>query len=325
MEVKNILVTGASGKIGRNLVPALLKAGYKVRAVECNTPLKFEKVEVVKGKVEDEKFINKALEGMDAVCHLATCKEDRERFIDVSIRGTFNLLDLGVKHKIKQFILASGDGAIGIFFYPHPIPLDENAPIIAYPGYYAFSKAMEEFMCAQYAGQYKLPTTILRFSWIFENDDILNHMALKQTFGAPEWKDLAETSGQKKYFEQNKEGVGCLLHADAKPFSRHIVGIDDVVQAFMLAIGNDKAINETFNIAAPSAFSYDVAAKYISEKLNCPIVEFKCNKYYDFSINISKARSILGYKPEIDIFKIIDKAIEFRRSGKAGNAAKYNG
>jgi len=314
MNIKNILVTGASGKIGRHLVPVLVNYGYRVRAVEYNTPLEFEKVEIVKGKVEDEKFISKALDGIDAVCHLATCKEDRAHFIDVSIRGTFNLLDWSVKQKVKQFILAGGDAAIGIFYYPHPYPLDENSKLSAYPGYYAFSKAMEEFMCIQYQIQYNLPFTILRFSWIHADDDILNHMCLNQTFGGPSWKGLAKTPAQKEYFTKRKDGVGCLLHSDGKPFIRHIVGIDDVVQAFILAINNKKAINQTFNIAAPSAFSYDIAAKYISEKLNLPVVKFICDEFYDFSIDITKAKSILGYNPQYDIFRIIDKAIEFRKS-----------
>ena len=41
MKIKNILVTGASGRIGRNLVPELIKAGYRVRAVQFETPVTF--------------------------------------------------------------------------------------------------------------------------------------------------------------------------------------------------------------------------------------------------------------------------------------------
>ena len=325
MKIKNVLVTGASGKIGRSLIPVLLKAGYNVRAIQFKTPIKFEKVEVVKGSVSDEKFVGKAFDDIDAVCHLATCKEDREHFIDTSLKGTFNLLEECRRRKVKQFILAGGDAALGIFYYPHLNPLDENAPLAAYPGYYAFSKVMEEIMCQQYQIQYGLPVSILRFSWIHDEDDILAYMTLMPPdFGGPAWKDLAKTKIQKEFFKEKKNGVGCLLHPDKKPFTRHIVGILDVIQSFMLALGNKDAINQTFNIAAPSAFSYDVLSKYISKKLDLPVVEFISDKFYDFTIDITKAKSILGYKPQYDILKIVDSAIEFRKAKKR-NLAKYNG
>ncbi len=187
MKISNVLVTGASGKIGRNLVPALVANGYKVRAIQFQTPIAYEGVEVMKGSVGDRHFVESALEDMDAVCHLATSKEDRDGFLDVSVRGTFNLLDASREcGHIKQFILASGDAAVGIFFYPRPYPIDENTPLTAYPGYYAFSKVMEETMCAQYTIQYSFPITILRFSWIQDEDDILAYMTLAEpNFGGP--------------------------------------------------------------------------------------------------------------------------------------------
>jgi len=178
MRIKNVLVTGASGKIGRNLAPALVAKGYRVRAVQFHTPITYEGVEVIKGSVSDRDFARSALEDMDAVCHLATSKEDRDGFLDVSVRGTFNLLDESREcGHIKQFILASGDASVGIFFYPHPYPIDEQTPLAAYPGYYAFSKVLEETMCAQYIIQYSLPTTILRFSWIQDE------MVIPEKFG----------------------------------------------------------------------------------------------------------------------------------------------
>ncbi|MEK6645742.1 MAG: NAD(P)-dependent oxidoreductase [Candidatus Firestonebacteria bacterium] len=325
MKIKNVLVTGASGKIGRSLIPVLVKAGYNVRAIQFKTPVKFEKVEVVQGSVSDEKFVGKVFNDIDAVCHLATCKEDREHFIDTSIKGTFNLLEECRRQKVKQFILAGGDASLGIFYYPHRYSLDENAPLAAYPGYYAFSKVMEETMCQQYQIQYGLPVTILRFSWIHDEDDILAYMTLMPPdFGGPAWEGLAKTKIQKEFFKKKKNGVGCLLHPDKKPFIRHIVGILDVIQSFMLALGNKVAINQTFNIAAPSAFSYDILSKYISKKLDLPVVEFTSDNFYDFTIDITKAKSGLGYKPQYDIFKIVDSAIEFRKVKKR-NAVKYNG
>lgn len=325
--IKNILVTGASGKIGRNLTPALIKAGYRVRAVQFKTPVAFDGAEVVSGSVSDPAFVRMALEDMHAVCHLATSKEDPEHFLDVSVRGTFNLLDAGRQYSsLKQFILAGGDAALGIFFYENPQPLDESAPLRAYPGYYAFSKVLEETMCNQYRVQYGLPVTILRFSWIQDEDDILAYMTLQEPhFGGPAWQELAVTEGQKTYFEQGLDAVGSLVHPGGRPYVRHIVGVQDVVQAFLRALNCPESMGQTFNIAAPEAFSYDALSTYIAEKLNLPVVEFELGHCFDFRIDIGKARAVLGYEPAHDVFGIVDEAIAFRTSGKERSPAKYLG
>jgi len=327
MKIDTVLVTGASGKLGRALVPALLNAGYRVRATQFKTPVKVPGVSVVTGDISDRRFVRRALADVDAVCHLATCKEDPEHFFDVSIRGTFTLLDEAKRRGgLKQFILASGDAALGIFFYPQPRPLDEGAPLAAYPGCYAFSKVMEEVMLGQYHIQYKFPSTILRISWIHAEDDLIAHMTLRPPdFGGPPWRGLARTRRQKDLFLKKREGVGCLVHADGSPFIRHIVGIQDVVQSFLLALGNPAAIGQTFNIAAPEPFSYDALAAHIADKLDAPVVKFTFRDAHDFRINISKARSVLGYEPRWDAFRIADAGIEWRSRGGRRKAIRYAG
>ena len=120
-------------------------------------------------------------------------------------------------------------------------------------------------------------------------------------------------------------GVAKLVHPGGKPGIRHIVSIKDAVQGVLLAIGNPSAIGHAFTITGPSPFSYGFAAEYISKKLNLPIVEFEYDGFYDFTHNIAKARSILGYNPQYDIVKIIDEAIEFRKSRKRRHLTKYIG
>lgn len=155
MKIKNVLVTGASGKIGRNCIPELVKAGYNVRALEHEEPVLFEGIEVVKGDISDEKLAKRLVEDMDAVIHLANVKENREKFLSVNIGGTFYLLDACKESgHIQQFIAASSDARAGIFYFPRPHVIDENFPHAAYPGYYAFSKVLEETMCEQYRIQY---------------------------------------------------------------------------------------------------------------------------------------------------------------------------
>lgn len=326
MKIRKVLVTGASGKIGRSLVPALQRAGVAVRALEFKTPVSFPDVEIVRGTVCDPQGLRAAVSGVDAVIHLASSKEDRESFFDVSVRGTFEVLDACKQVGVDQVILAGGDAAVGILFNPHPYPIDEQEPLRAYPGYYAFSKVMEETMANQYRLQYGLPVTILRFSWIHGEDDILAHATLAEPqFGYPVWRELASSPEQRAALDSGRDAAACLRHPDGSSYKRHVVSIHDVVQAFERALGNPDALGETFNIAAPSAFRYEVLARYIGGKLGVPVVDFELAGCHDFAIDIGKARSVLGYQPQWDIFRMVDEAVEFRRSGKKRYESPYSG
>jgi nucleoside-diphosphate-sugar epimerase len=144
-------------------------------------------------------------------------------------------------------------------------------------------------------------------------------------FGGPAWKNLAKSKEQKSYFDKGMDGVGCLRHPGGTPYKRHIVHVNDVVHAFLRALGNPRALGETFHIAAPSAFSYDVLARYTAEKLKLPVVDFELDGFYDFEIHITKARTELGYEPGYDVFRMADEAIEFRRSGGKRTAGGRRG
>lgn len=328
MAIKNILLTGGSGKIGRNLLPELVKAGYFVRAIEFEEELvNCPDVEIIKGDLRDPSLAKKTLPEMDAVIHLANVKENKDLFLDTNIKGTFFLLDESKTcGHIQQFIQAGSDARVGIFYHPHPLPIDETYPHRAYPGYYAFSKVLEETMCEQYFIQYQLPITALRFSWVFDEDDILCHATLKKpNFGVPVWKELAKTPQQKEYFEKNMDAVASLVHPDGKPGKRHVVGIKDAVQGILLSIGNPAAIGEAFTITGPVPFSYGELSRYISERLSLPVVEFVMDSFHDFEHTIAKARSLLGYNPQDDIFRVVDDAIAFRKSGKKRTKTKYIG
>jgi UDP-glucose 4-epimerase len=91
--------------------------------------------------------------------------------------------------------------------------------------------------------------------------------------------------------------------------------VDDVMQAFDRMLGNPAALGQTFNIAGPAAFDYRVAAEYLSKKLGVPTVEIRQPKYHSFEINITRARTVLGYAPENDFFRMADRAIA-ARAGK---------
>ena len=90
MNVKQVLVTGASGKLGGPVCEALVEKGYRVTALRHRNPVEVEGVEEVQADLGDSQAIDELVSQSDAVVHLATSKEDRQGVIDVSARGTFN-------------------------------------------------------------------------------------------------------------------------------------------------------------------------------------------------------------------------------------------
>lgn len=330
MKVQNVLLTGAGGKIGRAALPELVKAGYSVRALEYTDGLNVTpgpNIEVVRGDLRDPTLATRLIEDIDVVIHMASIKEHRDLFLDVNVKGTFYLLD-AIKQAghVKQYIQAGSDARAGIYYYPQPIPIAENHRHAGYPGYYPLSKVLEEVMCEQYEIMYQTPITTLRFSWVHDEDDILAHVTLQEpNLGVPIWKDWAVSAEQKAYFENGTDAVACLVHPDGSAGKRHIVGIHDVVQSILLSIGNPSAIGEAFNVSGPAPFAYDVLADYVAEKLNLPTVKFQVDEFHDFSIDMSKSRSVLGFNPEYDIFRIVDDALQFRASGGTRSECLYPG
>ena len=304
-----VALFGGSGKIGRRVVQLLGDRGDLVRALVHRSPITADHVTCIQGDVANPVACREVVQGAEIVLQLATTKEDADTFFDVSIRGTFNILEACRNSgRVRQFLLLSGDAAQGIWFYPHPRPINEQTPLAAYPGYYAFSKVLEETMTRQYGIQYDLGWTILRSSWVFENDDLLNHFSILKNvdpaepghgFGQVPDEVLASVRA-------GEERIPILLDRNNEPLVRQIVHIDDVMQAIDLAIDNQKALGRDYNIASPEPFQYRRAAEYLAEKLGLPTIEIPNPQYHSFSIDISRARCELGYAPANDFRRMAD-------------------
>ncbi|MFG0261743.1 MAG: NAD-dependent epimerase/dehydratase family protein, partial [Novipirellula sp. JB048] len=124
---------------------------------------------------------------------------------------------------------------------------------------------------------------------------------------------LASTfSASLELVRSGQERIPVLLDAAGRPLTRHIVHIDDVIQAIDRALGNENAIGRDYNIAAADAFEYRAAADYIAEQTGTPTIEIPNPQYHPFRIDISRARQEIGYSPENDFQRMVGRAIEFR-------------
>lgn len=121
-----VLVTGATGFLGRHTVRALRERGHSVRAMARNPPKDIgaqlgSDVTVVRGDVHESgagSALAKALEGVEAVFHLAGMvsrrPEDAEALFHAHVHGTRSVLTAAKQAGVKRFILASTSGTIAI-------------------------------------------------------------------------------------------------------------------------------------------------------------------------------------------------------------------
>lgn len=315
---KHILVTGATGKVGRAFISRFLAepafANFTVRALCHNRTLQgTDRLEVISGSISEPDVVQAAMQDITHVLHLATCKETPALIMDVAVKGLFWLLE-GCRRSptFAQFILIGGDAGVGHFFYPQPLPVTEQQAHTAYPGCYALSKVLEEVMLAQYYIQYGLNGCCLRAPWIMEKDDFKYSLSFgEDVFGGPIWRQLV---GEEKADEYRRsQTVPVMLDANGRAVKRNFVHVEDLVSAIFKAIDNPQAHQQTFNICMDEPVDYRAVAAYLAHSRQLPSVAIR-TPYHATWLDNSKAKFLLDWRPQYDLEKLIDSAWEYQRA-----------
>jgi len=312
-----ILVTGATGKVGRNFLERVLDSpnhrDVRVRALCHNRTLApRDRLDVVQGNISDRSTVRKAVTGITHVLHCATCKETPDDVMDVTVKGLFWLLEeCRGNPTFRQFLLLGGDCAVGHFFYPHPVPVTEQQKHTAYPGCYALSKVLEEVMLEQYFIQYDLHGCCLRAPWIMEKDDFKYSLSFgEDVFGGPRWREIVGAARADEYIRTG--AVPVMLDADGIPVRRNFVHVSDLINAILLALDEPNANRQTFNICMDEPVDYRKVGDYLHETKSLPTVELK-TPFKSTWLDNAKAKFLLGWRPQYDYKRLIDEAWNYRR------------
>ena len=160
------LVTGATGFIGTHLVKALVEKGIDVRCLArkaSNTKnIEVFNVEIFYGDLLDEQSLEKALEEIEVIYHLAgeVFSSQKRRYYQVNLGGLNNLLAACLKNPVRKIIHFSSIASVG----PNPTrktPVSEVTacqPIVPY----GVSKLRGEYAIKHFSKEYGLPTVIIR-------------------------------------------------------------------------------------------------------------------------------------------------------------------
>lgn len=126
--LKSVLVTGGAGYVGSVLIPKLLDKGYKVKVVDLyiygddvlDAVKDNPNLTQIKGDIRDKTLIEKALNGVDAVIHLACISNDPSYELNPDLGKSINydafvqLVELSKKVGVKRFVYASSSSVYGI-------------------------------------------------------------------------------------------------------------------------------------------------------------------------------------------------------------------
>jgi UDP-glucose 4-epimerase len=284
---RKILITGGAGSCGKYLTAALLGRGYEVRVIDKDVePLRSigdKGLTVFQAGLEDRDAVKSAVDGVDAVLHLAwSFSEDPLEVLEKDLRGHIYLLEEMASRNVRHLIYAS---TAVVYGKPRYSPIDEEHPLRveeARKPLYGIAKAAAEKLCLMYGKTKGPPATVVRFWWAY-GDDI----------GGKHLREMLKTASAGNPLEVPGDSGGSFLH------------MADLAQGVGRCLFNPEAYGRTFNFATVYV-TWEEVAEMVRDVtgsrsvIRCvPREEWKGAAFLSdpWELSDSSARKSLGYRP----------------------------
>jgi nucleoside-diphosphate-sugar epimerase len=169
-ERTRVLVTGATGFLGRRLANRLVGDGYEVRALARKSSdtnaLRALKVEIALGDLGDASSVSAAIDGVDVVVHAAAGTSGTAKDSDTAtIQGTKNVLAGCKQHQVSKLIYISSCNVYEVAGYVEGQLVTEEAQLERFPlrrGHYTVAKLHAEALVTAAMSESRMSTVVLR-------------------------------------------------------------------------------------------------------------------------------------------------------------------
>ncbi|HEV2059523.1 MAG TPA: NAD-dependent epimerase/dehydratase family protein [Solirubrobacteraceae bacterium] len=332
----SILITGGAGFIGSHLADEMLCAGCRVRALDSLIAQVHERgerpgyldddVELIVGDVRDADCVRRALDGVDAVVHLAArvgvgqSMYDIAEYTSVNGEGTATLLQVLLDHPVKQLVVASSMSVYGEGLYADaggrvvdaaertreqlergewdpvdaggralaPLPTPEDKPP-SLSSIYALGKFDQERMCLLFGSAYGVPVSALRF---------FNVYGPRQALSNPYTGVLAIFAGRLL----NERAP--LIYEDGRQ-RRDFVSVYDVARACRQSLERPDRAGRTLNVGSGESVSVLEIADELAAVMGCEQIaaqvtgKYRVGDIRNCFADISRAGDAIGYRPQV--------------------------
>ena len=308
-----VFVPGGAGYVGSRLVPELLKQGHEVVVFDLFLYEKdiFDhlknnrKLIQICGDVRDSLEVGRALQGCDAVIHLACISNDPSFELNPTLGKSINLdsfepmVRLAKQHKIKRFIFASSSSVYGVKDSPNVTEDMTLEPLTDYSRFKAecekilFKYADDSFICTVLR-----PATVCGYAPRQRLDVVVNILT-----------NLAYNTGKIKVMGGSQ--------------MRPNIHIEDMVRAYLLVLTapKEKIQAEIFNVGYHNVLDLGkIVQKIVSKKRPVDLIIEPTNDNRSYHVSSEKINQQLGFVPQYSIEDAVEDLVGAFNSGKLRNS-----
>ena len=307
--MQKILVTGATGFVGRNLIPALKKSGYDILCAVSKEVSWLDTTQIIISRLELMEDWSTILTGIDVIIHLAAKVHimegnvSFEEFFIVNSTATKKLAEQAAQYGVKRFIFLSSIKVNGEFTLKGLPFTEENMQNLVDP--YARSKLLAEKNLLDIGEKSTMEIVILRPSLVFGPGVKANFLKMIQLV--------------------NK---GFPLPFGGIKNKRTFVFIENLISAIQSVINEPKAANQVYLVADNESWSLPELLQFIAKKMNkksrlitipgllrlfklLGLTALSTRLFGSLEVNNDKIKQQIGWKPPVSSAEGLIKTIKW--------------
>ena len=311
--MSKVLVTGGAGYIGAHVAAELLKSGYSIRIYDDFSNGLHRRVDgkfrdIVDGDMLDRVKLLAALDGIDAVIHLAAKKaveesvKDPLKYYENNVGGSLNLLGAMAAKGVKQLVYSSSAAVYSPNDKEAVVEDDPTAPLSPYGA----SKLLAEQLISSVGSAEQISNISLRYFNVVGSN-------------IAEFGDNSKDNLVPKVFLALKNGKRPQIYGSDYPTPdgtciRDYIHVQDLALAHLAALKKVESgyISQVYNVGSGKGYSVkemmDQISKSLGRDINPELSPARAGDSPKLIASIDKIKEQLGWSPKASLEEMIDSA-----------------